>query len=64
MTIYKQVLGCLFALLPLSAEAQVGEFRKDFAIGVNGGYLSGFYAQCASGYVGWCYVWCHRPLYV
>jgi hypothetical protein len=39
MTIYKQVLGCLFALLPLSAEAQVGEFRKDFAIGVNGGYL-------------------------
>jgi hypothetical protein len=39
MTIYKQVLGCLLAFLPLSAAAQVGEFRKDFAIGVNGGYL-------------------------
>ncbi len=39
MTIYKQVLGCLFALLPLSAAAQVGEFRKDLAIGVNGGYV-------------------------
>ena len=39
MTIYKQVLACLFALLPLSVVAQVGEFRKDFAIGVNGGYL-------------------------
>ena len=39
MTIYKQVLGCLFALLPLSATAQVGEFRKDFAVGVNGGYV-------------------------
>ena len=39
MTIYKQVLVCLFALLPLSVAAQVGEFRKDFAIGVNGGYL-------------------------
>ena len=39
MTIYKQVLGCLFAFLPLSATAQVGEFRKDLAIGVNGGYV-------------------------
>ena len=39
MTIYKKVLGCLFALLPLSAIAQVGEFRKDFAVGVNGGYV-------------------------
>ena len=39
MTIYKQVLFCLFALLPLSAVAQVGEYRRDFAIGVNGGYL-------------------------
>ena len=39
MTIYKQVLVCLFALLPLSVVAQVGEFRKDFAIGVNGGYV-------------------------
>ena len=39
MTIYKQVLACLFALLPLSVVAQVGEFRKDFAIGVNGGYV-------------------------
>ena len=39
MTIYKKVLACLFALLPLSAIAQVGEFRKDFAVGVNGGYV-------------------------
>ena len=39
MTIYKQVLGCLLALLPLGAAAQVGEFRKDFAVGVNGGYV-------------------------
>lgn len=39
MIIYKQVLGCLFALLPLSATAQVGQFRKDLAVGVNGGYM-------------------------
>ena len=39
MTIYKQVLACCFALLPLSVAAQVGEFRKDLAIGVNGGYV-------------------------
>lgn len=39
MTIYKQVLVCLFALLPLSVVAQVGEYRRDFAIGVNGGYV-------------------------
>jgi hypothetical protein len=39
MTRYKQVLFCLFALLPLSVAAQVGQFRKDFAIGVNGGYV-------------------------
>ena len=39
MTIYKQVLACFFALLPLSVVAQVGEFRKDLAIGVNGGYV-------------------------
>ena len=39
MTIYKQVLACCFALLPLSVVAQVGEFRKDLAIGVNGGYV-------------------------
>jgi len=39
MTIYRQLLGCLFALLALSATAQVGEYRKDFAIGINGGYV-------------------------
>lgn len=39
MTIYKQVLACCFALLPLSVVAQVGEFRKDLAVGVNGGYV-------------------------
>ncbi len=30
---------CLFLLLSLSARAQVGEYRNDLAIGVNGGYL-------------------------
>ena len=29
---------CLFALLPSTAAAQVGEYRTDFAVGVNGGY--------------------------
>lgn len=35
----RRLLFILFTLLPLSASAQVGEFRKDFAIGVNGGYV-------------------------
>ena len=30
---------CLFTFLPLSLCAQVGEYRTDFAIGVNGGYM-------------------------
>ena len=30
---------CLMALLPLVASAQVGEYRTDFAVGVNGGYV-------------------------
>ena len=29
---------CLFALLPSTAASQVGEYRTDFAVGVNGGY--------------------------
>ena len=39
MTIYKQILACFFALLPLGVVAQVGQYRNDFAIGVNGGYV-------------------------
>jgi len=35
----RRLLFILFTLLPLSASAQVGEFRKDLAIGVNGGYV-------------------------
>ena len=35
----RRLLFTLFTLLPLSASAQVGEFRKDLAIGVNGGYV-------------------------
>ena len=30
---------CLFICLPLTIQAQVGEYRTDFAVGVNGGYL-------------------------
>ena len=30
---------CLFALLPFSAAAQVGQYRTDFAIGGNAGYM-------------------------
>ena len=26
-------------MLPLLAKAQVGEYRTDFAVGVNGGYM-------------------------
>ena len=45
--IYNKVYGvvrrtlpfCLFILLPFSANAQVGEYRTDFAVGVNGGYV-------------------------
>mgnify|MGYP002624852292 FL=1 len=30
---------CLFTFLPLTTQAQVGEYRTDFAVGVNGGYM-------------------------
>ena len=55
MTIHKQVLACCFALLPLSVAAQVGEFRKDLAIGVNGGYVLsnvGFVPKVPQGMLG------------
>ena len=29
----------LFTLLPLNASAQIGKYRSDFALGVNGGYI-------------------------
>ncbi len=35
----KHLLFYLFILLPLVAKAQVGEYRTDFAVGVNGGYI-------------------------
>ena len=35
----RRLLFILYTFLPLSASAQVGEFRKDFAIGFNGGYV-------------------------
>lgn len=35
----KRFLFCLFACMPLLAKAQVGEYRTDFAVGVNGGYI-------------------------
>ncbi|MBQ9231788.1 MAG: PorT family protein [Prevotella sp.] len=35
----KLLLFCLFALLPSITKAQVGEYRTDFAVGVNGGYV-------------------------
>lgn len=30
---------CLFSLLPLNASAQIGEYRNELAIGINGGYV-------------------------
>ena len=34
------LLFCLFAFLPLTAVAQVGEYRTDLAVGVTAGYMS------------------------
>ena len=30
---------CLLAFFPFSVHAQVGQYRTDFAVGVNGGYI-------------------------
>ena len=35
----KYILFCFVAFLPFMAKAQVGEYRTDFAVGVNGGYM-------------------------
>ena len=35
----KLILFCLFTILACQAKAQVGEYRTDFAVGVNGGYM-------------------------
>ncbi|MBR1545560.1 MAG: PorT family protein [Prevotella sp.] len=35
----KLLLFFLFAFLPFISKAQVGEYRTDFAVGVNGGYV-------------------------
>ena len=49
----------LFTFLPLSSSAQVGKYRNDFAVGINGGYIMsdvGFEPQVtqsmASGFTG------------
>ena len=35
----RRLLFYLFVFLPFIAKAQVGEYRTDFAVGVNGGYI-------------------------
>ena len=35
----KYIYFCLVTFLPFIAKAQVGEYRTDFAVGVNGGYM-------------------------
>ena len=35
----KYLFFCFVAFLPFMAKAQVGEYRTDFAVGVNGGYM-------------------------
>ena len=35
----KYIYFCFVAFLPFMAKAQVGEYRTDFAVGVNGGYM-------------------------
>lgn len=37
--IVKGLLFCFLSVYPLSSQAQVGEFRKDLSVGVNGGYI-------------------------
>ena len=47
--------SCLFAFLPLSSFAQVGEYRTDFAVGFNGGYTMSsiaFVPQVPQGQLG------------
>lgn len=45
----------LFAFLPFTARAQVGDYRTDFALGVNGGYMMsnvGFIPEVPQGWLG------------
>ena len=45
----------LFAFLPSTARAQVGDYRTDFALGVNGGYMMsnvGFIPEVPQGWLG------------
>lgn len=51
----KRLLFYLFIFLPFIAKAQVGEYRTDFAVGVNGGYILsnvGFTPDVAQGMLG------------
>ena len=51
----RSITFCLFLFLPMTLMAQVGEYRSDFAFGVNGGYtLSnvGFVPEVPQTYLG------------
>ena len=46
---------CLFTFLPFTSRAQVGDYRTDFAVGVNGGYMMsnvGFLPEVPQGLLG------------
>ena len=51
----RKILVVIFVLCSVAASAQVGEFRKDFAVGVNGGYVLSnvdFVPKVPQGYQG------------
>ena len=51
----RKILVVIFVLCSVAVSAQVGEFRKDFAVGVNGGYVLSnvdFVPKVPQGYQG------------
>ena len=54
--VVKSILAlCLFTFLPFTSRAQVGDYRTDFAVGVNGGYMMsnvGFLPEVPQGWLG------------
>lgn len=57
----------LLTLFSLMANAQVGEYRTDLAIGVNGGYMMNrisFQPEVLSIEYGWYDGWSYYPLYL
>ncbi len=51
----RKILVFILVLCSVAASAQVGEFRKDFAVGVNGGYVLSnvdFVPKVPQGYAG------------